>query len=819
MWHICKFGLLAASLAAISQPSYAAEQSEEKLRFFETHVRPILAARCYRCHGAEKQKGGLRLDNREAFMAGGDSGPVAEPGKPQDSLLISAIGYADEALQMPPNEKLPDREIERLRQWVEQGAVYPEAIASPEEDGRDFWSFRPPLDPPLPAVRDTNWPRSPLDRFILAELERQDLRPAPPADRATLLRRVTYDLTGLPPTTAELDAFLADDAPAAFAAVVDRLLDSPQYGERWGRHWLDVARYADSNGMDENIALGNAWRYRDYVISAFNRDKPYDQFLQEQIAGDLLPAGDDVAVKHERLIATAFLSLGPKVLAEVDEKKMEMDIIDEQLDTFGRTVLGLTLGCARCHDHKFDPIPTADYYALAGIFKSTRTMDSFKKVARWHENPIPLETDLALKAAYDARVAEQKQAIEQAVAAANSEADQKLAEQPAAAGGAAADQKRREAAYSDECKAKLKQMRDALAALEKAPPELPSALGVSEGDVSDIAICLRGNHLTLGPIAPRHFPRVLGGEAQPALAAGQSGRWQLAQWLVRPDHALTSRVMVNRIWRWHFGQGLVRSTDNFGRLGEPPSHPELLDWLARRFIESGWSIKAMHRLIALSATYQLGSAYDERSAAADPDNRLHWRRDVRRLEAEEIRDALLAVGGLLDRSMGGPVLPVKNRDYLFDHTSKDLTRYDSRRRSVYLPVIRNHLYDVFELFDATNGSVPDGNRVTTTVAPQALFVMNSDLISQASASLADQLLTDGSLSQAAGDDAARIERLYKTAYARLPSAAEAARAQNWLANLERLFAAHGADAVESRRRAWAGVCQILLAASEFVYLG
>ena len=784
----------------------AAEPSAEQVRSFETHVRPILATRCFRCHGEEKQKGDLRLDSREGLMSGGVSGPAVVPGKPDESLLISAIGYANEELQMPPGEKLPDREIADLRRWVEGGAVFPDAAAA--DAGRDFWAFQPPREPVLPEVKDQAWPKSPLDRFILAKLEEQQLRPAPPADRRTLLRRVTYDLTGLPPTPDEVDAFLADESPEAFAKVVERLLDSPHYGERWGRHWLDVARYADSNGLDENVAHGNAWRYRDYVVGALNRDKPFDQFLLEQIAGDLLPPVDDLATKHGRLIATGFLALGPKVLAEVDEQKMEMDIIDEQLDTFGRAVLGLTLGCARCHDHKFDPLPTEDYYALAGIFKSTRTMENFKKVARWHENPIPQPEDLARKAEHDRCVAEQTGAISKLVAAAD--------EQLKSAGGdaaAAETPKDREARYPEATKSELKRQRDALADLEKQAPAMPSAMGVCEGETVDVAVHIRGNHLTLGAVVPRHFPRVLADDEQPALDAKQSGRLQLAQWLVRKDHPLTARVMVNRIWRWHFDQGIVRSTDNFGRLGERPSHPELLDWLAVRFIESGWSIKAMHRLLILSAVYQMSSAYDERAATADPDNRLHWRMDARRLEAEEIRDALLAASGQLDRTLGGSLLEVKNRDYLFDHTSKDKTSYDTRRRSLYLPVIRNHLYDVFQLFDAPSGSVPDGNRVTTTVAPQALFMMNSDVVAQCSDALAKDLLA-----RAEPDDAGRVNRLYALAYSRPANSAEASRAQSMLSRFDSLLAAGEPDLAKRRQRSWALLCQVILAANEFVYL-
>ena len=798
--------LLFAAACSLS-PAAADEHDSQQVRFFETHVRPILASRCFRCHGAEKQKGDLRLDSRQGLMSGGASGPAVVPQKPDESLLISAIGYADENLQMPPSEKLPEREIADLRRWVAEGAVFPEAIAAPADAGKDFWAFQPPREPSLPEVKEQAWPKSPLDRFILAKLEERELHPAAAADKRTLLRRATYDLTGLPPTPEDVEAFLADESPEAFAKAVERLLDSPHYGERWGRHWLDIARYADSNGLDENVAHGNAWRYRDYVVGAFNRDKPFDQFLMEQLAGDLLPPVDELATKHERLVATGFLALGPKVLAEVDEQKMEMDIIDEQLDTFGRAVLGLTLGCARCHDHKFDPIPTEDYYSLAGIFKSTRTMESFKKVARWNENPIPQPEDLARKAEHDRRVVEQKEAIAKFIAAAD--------DQLKSAGAAPADEKEkdREARYSEETKAELKKLRETLAALEKQAPEIPSAMGVNEAQPVDVAIHIRGNHLTLGAVAPRRFPRVLSGDARPPLDPKQSGRLQLAEWLVRKDHPLTARVMVNRIWRWHFGQGIVRSTDNFGRLGEPPSHPELLDWLALRFVESGWSIKAMHRLLMLSAAYQMSSAYDERAATADPDNRLHWRSDARRLEAEEVRDALLAASGRLDRTLGGSLLEVKNRDYLFDHTSKDKTSYDSRRRSLYLPVIRNHLYDVFQLFDAPSGSVPQGNRVTTTVAPQALFMMNSDVVAQSSDALAKDLLA-----RAEPDDATRVNRLYALAYSRPASPAEASRAQALLSRFDSLLAASEPDVEKRRQRSWALLCQVIFAANEFVYL-
>jgi hypothetical protein len=807
--------LLALRMLAAPGDVTAAPTGEDGEAFFEREIRPILVERCYECHSeqAGKLRGGLGLDRREAWQKGGDRGPAIEPGQPEVSLVIQAVRHDDETLKMPPKGKLPDREIASLTRWVALGAPDPRTGAAPPpkarvdvEQGRRFWAFRPPADPTVPEVRDASWPRGTLDRFVLAALEQKGLRPAPPADKVGLLRRATFDLTGLPPTPEEVAAFLADDAPDAFARVVDRLLASPRYGERWGRHWLDVARYADSNGLDENVAHGHAWRYRDYVIAAFNADKPFDRFLVEQLAGDLLPAGGDEEAKRERLIATGFLALGPKVLAEVDETKMEMDIVDEQVDTVGRAFLGLTLGCARCHDHKFDPISAEDYYGLAGIFRSTRTMETFKKVARWHENSLAGPEGQARLAEHERRVAEQKRAIEDLTRRAN--------EQLQSASSEGSDlPKDPEAQYPEETKAELKRLREALAALERAASEMPTAMGVTEGQVADVRVHLRGSHLTLGEEVPRRVPIVLAGGGQPAFASSQSGRLELARWMADPDHPLTTRVMVNRIWRWHFGRGLVPTTDNFGAQGERPTHPGLLDWLARRFVDSGWSVKAMHRTILLSATYRMSSVHDPEAAAIDPENRLLWRFSPRRLEAEAIRDALLAVSGRLDPEMGGSLLKVKNREYFFDHTSKDTTSYDSPRRSVYLPVVRNHLYDAFELFDYADAGVVNGDRATTTVAPQALFLMNGGLVEQAACDLAVALLDDGP-----ADDEGRIRRLYLRAYGRPATGAEVARAAAFLDRFAGGLADRISDASERRRLAWQALGQAVLASSEFLYI-
>ena len=813
----------------------AAGPGAAELDFFEKKIRPVLVEHCYECHGAgaRKIKGGLRLDTREALLKGGDAGPALVPGEPDQSKLIEAIRYKNQDLQMPPKSPLRPEQVRDLEQWVKMGAPDPRTAApmklaakrSPTiEEGRKFWSFQPIAAPAVPKVPSSKFKvQSPVDNFILAKLDEKKLKPAPPADRRTLLRRATFDLIGLPPTPAELDAFLADNSPEAFAKVVERLLNSPQYGERWGRHWLDVARYADSNGLDENVAFGNAWRYRDYVVNAFNQDKPFDRFIIEQLAGDLLPPTESVAVKHERLTALGFLCIGPKLLAEADKVKLEMDLIDEQIETLGRAFMGITLGCARCHDHKFDPIPTEDYYSLAAIFKSTRTMDDLKAIAKWHEPVIAHAKDFEAKEAFERQVAAQKLAITNLTTGANSLllAEKKTNALP----------KNPESLYPTNTVAELKKLREAVAMLEKEPYELPSTMGVTESTniVQTFPVHIRGSHLTLGRKVPRGVPQVMAIATSPQFDGQHSGRLELARWLASPEHPLTARVMVNRIWRWHFGQGLVASTDNFGALGERPSHPELLDWLARRFISEGWSVKAMHRIIMGSAAYQQGGGAGsdvvaeywssgkrtaERASqrsitpslhhSADPENRLLSHFPLRRLEAEAIRDALHAVAGTLDFTMGGKTLPLKNREFVFNHTSKDATTYESPRRALYLPIIRNHLYDLFEQFDFPDPAVPNGNRNATVVAPQALLMLNSELVSKAAVAFA------ASLEAARASDAERLEFAYQRAYARPPTAAELARARKFLSGFKPDSAASPG--------AWVVFCQSLLAANEFIYL-
>lgn len=784
------------------------------IAFFETSIRPLLVAHCQACHGPDKQESDLRLDTYAGIMTGGVTGPAVVAGEPKQSLLLTAVEYGDATLQMPPKGKLSKQQIADFRRWIEMGAPHPDAtgVVRPRsgkidyETGRQFWAFQPLRRPALPETARDPWVQTPVDAFILSQLSAHGLKPVPRADRRVLIRRVTFDLLGLPPTPEEIDAFVQDPAPDAFEKVVERLLASPRYGERWGRHWLDVARYADSNGLDENIAHGNAWRYRDYVIASLNQDLPFDQFFLEQLAGDLLnqadqaqhaaaadssPAAAEVApgsgdasappapslvgiddeVARRRLIALGFLSLGPKVLAEVDGQKMEMDIIDEQVSTIGSALLGLTLGCARCHDHKFDPISTRDYYALAGIFKSTRTMDSFKIIAKWHENEIATSEQVAAKVAHDERVAKKKAEI----------TDVEMRAKEALAATLPSGEtlpKDAESKFPEATKQQLAALRAALKELEAAAPVLPTAMGVQEGAIADTSVHVRGSHLTLGESVQRGMPTVM--TTTPiTISNATSGRLELARWLVAPENPLTSRVLVNRVWRWHFGRGLVESTDNFGKLGERPTHPQLLDWLASQMIDSGWSLKQLHRVIVLSSTYQLSGQQAPEQMASDPDNRWYWRSSLRRLESEAIRDSLLAIGGSLDSAMGGSLLHVGNREFLFNHTSKDNTKYDSRKRSIYLPVVRNHLYDVFQLFDYSDASVPNGSRHSSIVAPQALFMLNSDLMLQAADGLARRvLMIEG--------DSARIQHLYQIALGRQVTAAELAIAETYLRDLRQM---------------------------------
>jgi hypothetical protein len=597
-----------------------------------------------------------------------------------------------------------------------------------------------------------------------------------------LLRRATLDLIGLPPTLLETEAFLADQDPAAFERAIDRLLASPGYGERWGRHWLDLVRYADSNGMDDNLAYSDAWRYRDYVIAAFNADRRFDRFLKEQLAGDLLAEAEPEG-RDELIVATGFLAIGPKMLAEDDPVKQQMDIVDEQLDTTSRVFMALTMGCARCHDHKFDPLEQSDYYALAGIFKSTQTMISHRVDSKWNTTALG-----SIQAAL--RLDDLEQIIDRHDnLLVNGNPDR----MPAGA---------REAHT------------ELLTAAKREYAAIPKAMAVVEGIPGDLEVFLRGNHLTRGPVVARRFPAILTDRDAPALDPKHSGRLELARWLSAASHPLTARVIVNRVWRWHFGRGLVSSVDNFGKLGSRPTHPELLDWLANRLVSHEWSLKRLHKEIMLSQTYQMSSRWDARASAIDPENSLLWRMPRRRLEAEELRDSILAAAGLLETRMRGTLLASSPfQDLSAEGVSRSRSLYESSRRSVYLPVLRGALHEMYRTFDFPDPASSSGDRAVTTVATQALFMMNSALVASACSKLAAGLLADDFITEKD-----RLARACQSILGRPALPEELAEWSAFLERYQKIAISSGQGPGARRRMAWEGLCRALLSSNEFVYV-
>jgi hypothetical protein len=812
------------------------EPSTESTAYFEQHIRPLLAERCYSCHSVreKKKQGGLLLDSRAGWARGGKQGPALQPGDVDGSLLIRAVRYDDPDLRMPPDKPLPAEAVARLEHWVRIGAPDPRDGRAPEPDhadnpsdpiaGRAHWAYRPLGNHQPPTVKEFNWPHSPIDAFILAKLEATNLRPALDADRRTWLRRVTFQLTGLPPTPSEIAGLLADDRPDALARVVDRLLDAPQFGECWGRHWLDLARYADSNGLDENFLFREAWRYRNWVIAAVNADLPFDRFLTEQLAGDLLPF-DSIEQRDRQRIAAGFLVVGPKVLLGNDPQQRRMDVADEQLDTIGRTVLGQTLGCARCHDHKFDPIPTSDYYALAGIFTSTVVMQKRYMLGeqRQMERLFGLGADGEnLNTAYEKYWREQpqrkerekqaKSAVELLEKSDDTALQELAAKHPDAVAQGAAD-------VGKPQEQRLAVQKDLLvriqAELANHPPIPPRAMIPCDVDQpADESVRLSGQFNRLGDRVPRGFLRVIG-DVPAAVSDGHSGRIELAHWLTDSQHGagrLAARVLVNRIWHHLMGRGLVRTVDNFGRTGEPASHPELLDYLARRLIESRWSVKDLVRQVVLTRTFGLNSHADGNGDEFDPDNRLLWRAHRRRLEPEALRDAMLAAAGLLD-----PLPRESTVSYLGDQATavgdnKNRRRTDVPCRSVYLPVIRNDLPELFDVFDFANPHASTGMRPRTMVATQGLFLLNDASVLSAAEATARRLLA----SRPSADPQGLVDTLLECVLGTPAGPEERADVLAFVRQTQNRLAADGGQ--DAELRAWSLACQALFASSRFQFL-
>lgn len=808
-YYTMKFGTgmfhysLISSLLALLLGLGAGQNEEERQKeeFFESRVRPLLSTNCYTCHTHE-QKGGLRLDSRRGMLKGGSRGPAVVPGKPEESLLIQAVTQDHETLRMPPPGKLSGEYIDDLIKWVKDGAYWPEAAAANEylirPEQQAFWSFQLPRKPPLPQVRLQNWARTPLDYFILARLEEKGLKPAPLAPKRTLIRRASYDLTGLPPSPEEVEEFLADRSPNAFARVVDRLLASPHYGERWGRHWLDLVRYADTAGDSSDYPIPQAYLYRDYVVDSLNRDKPYDQFMREQIAGDLLP-GRTEQDQWERVIATGYLAISRRFSVR-PERNMHLTI-EDTIDNLGKVFLGLSVSCARCHDHKYDPISTQDYYALYGIFDSTRYPFAGSENVQYQQDLItrlaPSQVDEIVKPFQG-----ELDGIEAQIKRLEEERRAVLAE---------IDRGQIPARRPDEIRAEIRKLEKARKSIRAKMPELEMAFAVAEGEPHNARIQLRGDPRSLGEEVPRRFLQVLGGRELPAWARG-SGRLQLAEWLTDPQNPLPGRVMVNRLWQHHFGKGIVATPSDFGVRGERPSHPELLDYLAVGFRESGWSLKAMHRLIMLSQSYQMASQGDHRNAELDPQNRFLWKFNRRRLDPEAIRDSLLLFSGELDPAPGGPHPFPDRSTWAFTQHRPYHDVYESRRRSVYLMTQRIQKHPYLAIFDGADTNLSTAERLVTTTPIQALFMMNSEFVHQRAEQFARHLIAG------AGESRARIDRAHRIVLGHPVTSEELRKGLDFLKRAREKLKESGVPATDREWQALAGYVRVLFSGNEFIFV-
>lgn len=871
--------LVLAVAATLSADRAAANDTKEGIAFFEAKIRPVLVENCYQCHGPKKQRGDLRLDSKAAVMEGGENGAIFVPGKAEGSLLLKALRH--QGPKMPPDTKLPASVVADFAKWIDMGAPDPrDGKPTPVAQGIDwkaaraFWAFVPPHMPPTPKVKNTAWVKSPIDAFVLSKMEEKKLHPVRPAGKRELLRRAYFDLIGLPPSPEEVETFLKDDSPKAYEKVLDQLLASPHYGERWGRYWLDVARYAEDQAHTFDVKPStNAWRYRDWVVNSLNEDMPYDRFVKLQIAADVIEKDETSRLKH--LPALGLFGLGAQYYKNTDAAKATADELDDRVDTLTRGLLGLTVSCARCHNHKFDPIPQQDYYSLAGVFHSSKlsNLTLAPKQAQDRFNALQAqmkklqgETQALLSEARAGEIARyltaawkfqvQKQKDTKWSVGAQAKKDGldagalgrcvKYLEKPVAGltelkkFGAAEEEKAVAVALAFERKVqgilaeqnkkpnqaknkllqdlfgdkavftlsekealgkltepqkqRLNQMKGELANLQKdeAAKPLPITHGLADVGSNNMKVFLRGDPAKLGEVAPRRFLKILAGDDPKPFTQG-SGRLELAEAIASKDNPLTARVIVNRVWQYHFGRALVGTPSNFGELGDRPSHPELLDYLACRLMESGWSLKTLHKEIMLSAVYQLGSESDDKNFSTDADNRWLWRMNRRRLDIEAWRDSMLAVSGKLDPTLGGPTL--------------DLSAGNNVRRTVYARISRHNLNGLLRLFDFPDANITSERRNETTVPQQQLFVINSPFVIDMSKALAARVHKDAST------DAARVQRAFQLAYGRAAAAEEVRVSLEFLAGQD--------DPMEqpmNRLTRWERLAQVLLGSNEFMYI-
>jgi hypothetical protein len=751
---------LAAALLTLVAPTLrAADLDPKKVEFFENKIRPVLVEQCYKCHSEEaakanKLRGGLKLDTKAGLAAGGDTGAAMTPGKPDAGTLLKSL-KGDGLEQMPPKGKLPQAVIDDFAKWIADGAVDPrtgdtaKAVGIDTEKGKEFWSFQPPKEAAV-----ANGAKA-IDSFIGAKWAEKGLKPVAPADKRTLIRRASYDLTGLPPSPEAIEAFVKDDSPTAFAKVIDALLASPAYGEKWARHWLDVARYAEDQAHTFGVKpKTQAWRYRDWVIQSLNADMPYDRFVKLQIAGDMLP--DAPADPFEKYAGLGFLGLGAEYYKNTAAAQAIAEELDDRVDTLTRGFLGITVACARCHDHKFDPIPTKDYYALAGIYMGTNMTD------------VPLAPAPEVKAYNDAQA--KLKSVEDKLKKVQNDLNAKKGGFAVRAGQILA----------------AKTLTDESAATKKAMPPAPPVAHVVSGNGAGMKVYIRGNPATKGEDAPKGFLQVLPSQTP---AGSNFTRLDLANAIASKDNPLTARVIVNRVWAWHFGRGIVNTPSNFGNLGDKPSHPELLDWLAVNFMKNGWSLKWLHRQIMLADVYQLESKPDAGNDRIDAANVYLWRGTRKRLEIEDWRDSLLAVSGNLDTKFGGPTF--------------DLRDANAKRRTVYAKVSRHELDGLLRLFDFPDANVTADKRTVTTVPQQQLFALNSAfMVSQAQAFAVR-------VEKMGATDAERVAAAYRVAFGRAPAKAEVELALRFLQLPTK---------PDDKLTRWQQYAQVLLASNEMMYV-
>jgi hypothetical protein len=771
--------------------------------FFEARVRPLLAKRCYECH-RRKAEGGLRLDSLKAMLMGGKSGAAIVAGNAHSSLLWQVISGMHTEISMPPGKPLLPGEIKVLEKWIADGAHWPPAQpsmrATPDAHGitaeeRTFWSFQPVTTPSIPQI-DGDWGTNPIDAFVARQHMKRGLSAGATAAPRTLIRRLTFNLTGLPPTPQEVADFeraSAKSSKTAYTKLTERLLASPHYGERWAQHWLDLVRYADTAGDAADFPVPEAYKYRNYVINAFNDDKPYDQFVREQIAGDLLPFENEDH-RWQNVIATGYIAISRRI--GVNPHGQRHITIEDTLNNLGKTFLGLSIGCARCHDHKFDPIPTADYYALYGIFDSTVYPHAGAEHKPYRSDfvyQIGKEASNLLLASY------RKQLVP-------------LHTQERAAFERYRDFQRkpinipgynRDVAWQE-----VLDLRDRIGQVAETFPDPAIAFAVSEGDCDDVCVQEQGDPRNKGPLVRRGFPQILGGQVLADDVSG-SGRLQLADWMTADDNPLIARVIANRVWTHHFGRGLVATPSDFGVRGTEPSHPQLLDFLAGYFAQKHWSMKQLHRLIVSSRTYRLACNDIRASSAIDPQNVFLWRGNRQRLDAEQLRDSILDFSDQLDRSPGGRH-PVPHRlTYFFRQHEPYIGDFPSKRRTIYLfrQRIRKNAY--LDMFDGPDGNLHIDTRRPTTTSLQSLYFMNSPFIDEQSHLIAQRAL------DSAESHEAQIDWAYQNIFGRRPRNREFEETKS---HLDRIVAQLPEGTQRKAQIAWASLIRAMLCSNEFIFV-